>query len=358
MKTLSISGVIGWDVTAQDVREFLRDAAGADVKFVIGSPGGLVSVGLEIFNLIRNYSGHTTAVLSGFAMSMASYIPLACDHVAAEDNAVYMVHNARGGVWGDHNDILSYGAFVKGLSGLLGKQYTRTTGKTQQEVTDWMDKETFFFGDEILDSGFVHEIIATDKDKDKSTALAGAQAIFTDTMAQLSKDTVQARADMIAASGIMSLATPPVSTTQPPASAGIPQKEVQQMNLQELLAANPAAQAQYDAALAAARKEGVAEVHATINTVAPFLANASYPAIIAATALKVLKGDEASGTLISAVAAVDAVREDAAAAKAAAEAAAAGNTLPQTPAPVAAPGAVVSSEADLDATIAAARKEG
>lgn len=360
MKTFSISGVIGWDVTAQDVREFLRDAAGDPVQLTFATPGGLVSQGLEMYSLINDYPGEVHGKVIAFAMSMGSYLLQACDpgKRSVQDNSVYMIHNARGGVWGDHNDILSYGAFVKGLSGLLGKKYVQRSGKPAAEIGEMMDKETFFFGQEIVDHGFADILIETgNTDEDsKAMALAVAKVTHTDTVAKLSSDVAKMRDDVAKASAMLNLAVIP-STTQPPASAGIPQKEVQQMDLKELLAANPAAQAQYDAALVAARKEGVAEVHATINTVAPFLANASYPAIIASTALKVLKGEEASGTLISAVAAVDAVREDAAAAKAAAEAAGKETPGQQTP-PAAAPGAVVSSEADLEATIAAARKEG
>jgi ATP-dependent protease ClpP protease subunit len=349
MKKIAITGIIGWDVTAQDIREALRAAAGEDVTFEISSPGGLVSTGLEIFNLIRNYSGHTTAVLSGYAMSMASYIPLACDRVVAEDNAVYMVHNARGGVWGDHNDILSYGAYVKGLSGLLGKQYVRTTGKAAAEVTGWMDKETFFFGEEMVEAGFVHEIIATDKDKDKAAALAGAQAVFGDTMARLSKDAAQAREDMIKASSILNVAT------QPPAPAGKPQKEVQQMALAELLAQNPAAKAEFDAALAAARTEGAQAVRTTIAAVTPILESAVYPAAIKAVAVKALKGDTSADTLTTTVAVFDAMKEEQAAAAAAAETGATPPTPPQQPAATIDPAKPISCQEELDAEIARAK---
>jgi ATP-dependent protease ClpP protease subunit len=345
-KKLSLSGVVGWDFGAQDVRDFLRDANGADVEFICSSPGGLVSVGIECFNLIRNYPGKTTAILSGYAMSMMSYIPLACDEVVAEDNAVYMIHNARGGVWGDHNDILSYGTYVKGLSGLLGKQYVKKTGKAQAEITEMMDKETFFFGEEMVEAGFVDRIIATEKDKDKDTALFAAQAVFADTMAALSKDAEQVRADMVAASSLMGLATPT------PATAGKQEKEVTVMKLNELLAQNPAAKAEFDALIAAARSEGELAVKAVIDRVAPLMQSGAYPATVAKTALAVLKGEQSMVVLDASVAAIDALREEAAAEKAAAETA----KQKETPAgQVPGEGDVVSSEEDLTAAIAKAQ---
>jgi ATP-dependent protease ClpP protease subunit len=364
MKKIAITGVIGYDATATLVRDFLRDANGEAVEAEISSPGGLVSQGLEIYNLFRNYSGHTTARIIGYAMSMASYIPLSFDRVLAEDNAVFMIHNARGGVWGDHNDIIAYGNYVKGLSGVLGKQYSKTTGKTAEEIAEWMNKETFFFGQEMVDAGFVHEIIVTEKDKDKAHAVAVATACFMDTMAKLGSDAAQAADDMNKASAILNLATvtiPATGSPQPPAVAGSPQKEVQQMALKKLLADNPAAQAEYDAALAAARTEGEstgkAAIQATIDRVTPILASGAYPASVTNVALAVLKGTESAGTLTAVVTTVDAMREDAAAAAAAAATAA----LPGTPAgqvPVHQPGAEVKDQAGLDAEIARAKAEG
>ena len=350
-KKLSLSGVVGWDFGASDIRDFLQDANGADVEFTCSSPGGLVSVGIECFNLIRNYPGKTTAVLSGYAMSMMSYIPLACDEVVAEDNAVYMIHNARGGVWGDHNDILSYGSYVKGLSGLLGKQYVKKTGKALTEIAEMMDKETFFFGEEMVEAGFVDRIIATEKDKDRDTAVFAAQAVFADTTAALTKDVEQARADMVAASSLMNLATPT------PAPAGIPQKEVNVMSLQALLAQNPAAKAEFDAALATARTEGELAMKAVIDRVAPLMQSGAYPATVGKTALAVLKGEESMVVLNSVVATIDAMREEETARKAAEE------TAKQTETPAggvpsaAEPGAVVSSDEDLAAAIAKAKGE-
>ncbi len=178
MKTITISGVIGWDVLPQDVRAELKAAAGDDVEIIISSPGGLVSDGLELFNMIRNYSGHTTARLSGFAMSMGSYIPLAADRVVAEDNAVYMIHNVMGGVIGNHNDIIKYGETVRAMSKMLGSAYAKKTGMDAEQIAGLMDAESFFFGEEMVEAGFVDEIIETDNDIDKESAMTGALVAF------------------------------------------------------------------------------------------------------------------------------------------------------------------------------------
>ena len=180
MKKFNISGVIGWDVTADDLRHFLQRAGGDAVELLVSSPGGLVGEALEMYNLVRNYGGRTTAVLSGFAMSAASYIPLAADEILVEDNAVYMIHNVHGGVWGDHNYILKYGNETKALSKLLSGAYVRRTGIAGDEIRTMMDEETFFYGAEIVEQGFADSLVETGSDSDRENILTTARMALKD----------------------------------------------------------------------------------------------------------------------------------------------------------------------------------
>lgn len=196
MKKIHISGVIGWDVMPAQIRDALNDAAGEDVEILVSSPGGYVSDGIEIFNLIKNYPGHTTAVLSGFAMSMGSYIPLAAKTIRAEDNAVYMIHNVQGGVWGDHNDILKYGNYTQALSKMLAGAYVNFTGKSLEEVCEMMDRETFFYGSEIVAHGFAHEMVETGSDDNETALLAVAKTALQACTAKIAGDAVAVKSDL------------------------------------------------------------------------------------------------------------------------------------------------------------------
>jgi len=203
MKQITISGVIGWDVLASDVREKLDALGGADVEIIVSSPGGFVSEGLEIFNLIRNYAGKTVSRLSGYAMSMASYIPLAADRVVAEDNAVYMIHNVRGGVWGDHNEVLREGKFMQSLSRLFAKTYAKRTGKDLDEVVALMDDETYFFGEEMVAAGFVDEVIVVDAEDDRDDAVALAEVAFKECVGKMSADVKAVKDDLDRAASML-----------------------------------------------------------------------------------------------------------------------------------------------------------
>lgn len=81
------------------------------------------------------------------------------------------------------------------------------------------------------------------------------------------------------------------------------------MDLKELLGANPAAKAEYTEAIANARAEGVQSVRAMVEKAVPFMESEKYPASIKSLALDVIKGSTDPVALTSAVAAVDAVLE-------------------------------------------------
>lgn len=156
MKKFKIQGVIGWDALASNLDAFLASAKGDDVEITISSPGGLVGEGLDMFNSLKNYSGHTKAILSGYAMSAASYVAMAAKEVVAESNATFMIHNAQGLAVGDHNTMDKTAGILKGLSAILAEAYAAFTGKERQEIREMMNSETWLFGSQIVEEGFAH----------------------------------------------------------------------------------------------------------------------------------------------------------------------------------------------------------
>jgi ATP-dependent Clp protease, protease subunit len=270
MKDIIISGEIGWDVWPANIRRQLIEANGEDVKFIISSPGGFVSDALEIFNMIRNYAGNTIAVLSGFAMSAASYIPLAADEIHAEDNAVFMIHNVHGGVWGDHNDILHYGEMVQGLSLMIAKAYAKHTGKPVEDIQQLMDAETYFFGDEIVSNGFASKVIGTDTEGDSQTAKAQAKLKYQTLTAKLAADKDALRNDLDKASAMALKNNKPINRAVMPQN-----REESIMDVKELRSKYPdlVASIEKDAtaghaeAITAAKAEGAKEERERIQAV-------------------------------------------------------------------------------------------
>lgn len=356
MKVIPIAGVIGWDVDERSLQESLAAANGGEVEFHFSTPGGLIGAGLGMGAQIRNYPGKTTAVITGYAMSMGSYLVQCCDHRATMDDAAYLIHNARGGVYGTDDEIVRYGTYLKGLTNLLGKKLAKRSGNEVDTVLAWMKEETTFFGEDIITNGFVDELRKSGKEIDQELAMATAMTSFKDAMSLLAANESKVREDLNKAMA-MNIADLSDTPTPTPATAGTPQKEVTVMKLHELLTQNPAAKAEFDAAIATARTEGELAMKAVIDRVAPLMTSGAYPEVVAKTALAVLKGEQSMVVLESSVAAIDAVREENKAIVAALETNKQEETpAGQTPADLE-PGAVVSSEDELAAAIAKAKGE-
>jgi ATP-dependent Clp protease protease subunit len=185
-KKFTVTGEVGWEINTEFFKSILEKAEGDDIIINFASPGGSVFTGLKIFNLIKNYSGNVDFHLIGEAASMGSYIPLAGRKITAEPNVVFMIHNARSVVGGDHNEMRKRADIVEGLSNLIKNEYIVKTGKSEKEIKQWMDDETFFFGDEAVDAGFVDEIIKNNKDdsdvSSKEISVALAKEAFEATM--------------------------------------------------------------------------------------------------------------------------------------------------------------------------------
>lgn len=260
MKIIPISGVIGWDVSPKDLRAELERAAGEEIEVQISSPGGFVFEGLEMFNLIRRYTGAKTTFIMGEASSMASYIALAGDRVKAADNITYMIHNVQGIAFGDYRDMAKMGEIVGGLSGLLAKAYAAKSGKSVEDIRALMDEETWYFGEEAKEAGFVDEIVPApaEEKKDKEAALAEARlhwAACRKIIGQVEDDNSLSRAAALAGAQ-------PKQSQEPPAVGGkaaaqaAKREEGQSVTLDQLKTEHPEV---YRAAVAEGSAAGIVE---------------------------------------------------------------------------------------------------
>lgn len=240
-----MSGVIGWDIYAADVRRQLAEAGSEDIEVQIASPGGFVYDGLEIYNLLRRHPGAVTTRLMGLAASMASYIAMAGSRVIAEDNVVFMIHNPWNMAVGDYREMRKNADYLGGLAGITAKAYAAKTGKPLEDVRALMDEETWLFGEEALDAGFVDEIVPAsapeEAEPDKEAAVAQAR-VRVEEAKKLIREVSTAEDASKAAALIQTIeakSTGVAGSKQPAAKADQHTKEVQ-MNLDALKTEHPA----------------------------------------------------------------------------------------------------------------------
>lgn len=262
MKTIVIDQPIGYyNSDGQWLRQKLAEAKGEDIRVEISSPGGFVFDGLEMFNLLKNYEGNVTTHIMGLAASMASYLALAGKRITAEANAVFMIHNVWGVVVGDYSDMQDAANTFKGLSSLLGKTYAARTGKSEKDIKALMDAETYYFGDEMKDAGFVDEIIPTEKKETRDDAVAYARLALEECVSKMKAEKSKPDDLKKAAALLRPVASGKPAQHPASSSAGNNTKEVSAMTLEELKAQHPAL---YQEVFTQGKNAGMDEMHASI----------------------------------------------------------------------------------------------
>jgi hypothetical protein len=173
-------------------------------------------------------------ILEGLAASMASYLAAnpAADMVIAFDNAVGMYHNPWNLAIGDYKEMARNSEFLKGLADLLAQAYIRRTGKSEREIREMMDKETWLFGEELKTAGFVDEIIESKEEekKNKAQAISTARLAFGRLREEAKKrptDMKKAAALVASLTGLPTLAAPSPDTA-PTASPNSPTMTVRE----------------------------------------------------------------------------------------------------------------------------------
>jgi ATP-dependent protease ClpP protease subunit len=162
--TLLIYDVIsdGWGISAKDVVEAIAQVSDADVLNIrINSPGGDVFEARAIIEAIKRFKGKTIAHIDSLAASAATGIACAANEVLISEGGYYMIHNASGVACGDKNAMLEMAALLEKIEFSLITDYTNKTNKTSQQITDWMNAETWFSAKEAIDNGFVDGLSPT-----------------------------------------------------------------------------------------------------------------------------------------------------------------------------------------------------
>ena len=200
---IKVEGIIGFEACNRFIRRELSRAKGQDVMVEIASPGGLISEGLKMFNSLKNYEGNVDTHLTGMVASMGSYLAMVGKHRTAEKNAVFMIHNGSALVIGDHKTMFKAGKHLDSLTNIIAKEYALKSGIELDEIRSAMDETTFYYGDEIEEAGFVHEMVGDAEPEDRAEALAAAELMFNECQAEINtpelvKKDMEALATMMA----------------------------------------------------------------------------------------------------------------------------------------------------------------
>ncbi|MEV4197024.1 head maturation protease, ClpP-related [Micromonospora globbae] len=158
--------VIGgwWGLTADD---FVRDVASLDVDQIVlhlNTPGGEVSEGVAIANMLRQHRATVRVMVDGMAASSGSVIAMAGDEVVMGLGSQMMVHKARTWAVGDDDEMDKVARMLRSTNEAIASTYAAKAGGS---VADWlavMAAETWYTAEEAVKAGLADRV-ADDTDK-------------------------------------------------------------------------------------------------------------------------------------------------------------------------------------------------
>lgn len=153
-------GIEGGAGTFEEFASELREIGPVpELRVEIHSYGGSVIVGKGIHDKLREHPAVKTAVIYGVCASAATYPALACEKIQIPANSLFLIHESTGCCWGTARDMDRVSANLKVCDNSIASLYVARTGKSEKEIRDLMERDTWITGTEAVELGLATEVI-------------------------------------------------------------------------------------------------------------------------------------------------------------------------------------------------------
>jgi ATP-dependent Clp protease protease subunit len=129
------------------------------IQMFINSPGGYVSAGLDIHDVMRKVECPVHIVCKGVAASMAAVLLAAGDRRLIMPNAEVMIHQPLGGMQGQSADMEIAARHIVKLRDQLYGLLAQYTGQPLEKIAKDSDRDYYMSAEEALAYGLVDEIV-------------------------------------------------------------------------------------------------------------------------------------------------------------------------------------------------------
>lgn len=153
----------GDEATPQQLREELANHNG-DLTVSLNSPGGDVFAGIAMYNALKDYKGGKVTIrVDGLAASIASVIAMAGDVVIMNAGSMMMIHKPWTFAFGNADELAKVQEVLTQIEASILPIYAARTGKSNDELQEMLDAETWFTAAEAVEQGFADEVIEPKK---------------------------------------------------------------------------------------------------------------------------------------------------------------------------------------------------
>ncbi len=165
-----------WGISTKDIGKVL-DALPETVDQIIlriNSPGGEVSEGMAILNMLRAHKATITAVVDGRACSAASFIAAGCDETVMSPGTLMMIHSPWSFAIGNARDLQKAASILNTYEASLIEVYTEKAG--QKDWAALLAEETWMTGAQAIELGLADRVAVIPDAGEAETA--GAEPVI------------------------------------------------------------------------------------------------------------------------------------------------------------------------------------
>ena len=127
----------------------------------INSPGGSVTCGITVYDVMHHVEADVTTICMGIAASMASFILAGGDRgkrIALPHSRV-MIHQPQGGMQGQASEVQIEAEEVMRIRRQVGQIYSERTGQSLSTIARDMDRDNFMSAREAKNYGLVDQVV-------------------------------------------------------------------------------------------------------------------------------------------------------------------------------------------------------
>lgn len=158
----------GYVGDVEDLQKILNDNKNAAIVDVyINSPGGSVSEGIAIYNILKRTRAYVRVFIDGFACSIASVIAMAGNSISMPKGSMQMIHNAWTIAMGNASELRKVADDMDKINEVVVSAYMSKFNGTEEELRSLLDNETYLTADECLKYGLCTKVIDDNDNTEK-----------------------------------------------------------------------------------------------------------------------------------------------------------------------------------------------
>ena len=145
------------------IRHLQKDDPDAEITIFINSPGGEVTSGLALYDVMQAVSCPIRTVCLGMAASMAALLFLSGDQRDMLPHSTVMIHDPliTGGVGGSALELATVANKIMHTREVTAQIIAKHTGKTLDEVLEKTARDTYFEAEEAVGWGLADRIVTS-----------------------------------------------------------------------------------------------------------------------------------------------------------------------------------------------------